>query len=197
MRTSPARLLVFTLLLASASHAWAQGGAKRDALPDMLIAVPALVEGKVIPPFVTESVKRGRVRDIDFLFVNKRTTALDANQAPTPHVKVVMTFVQREGCDGGEPFNVDGAKPPVLVCGVAARGRDDRTAYRVPLAISGTTWTAQLPLATDDNVSVCTLRLRVARSIAAGAREQRYCFDVSTDGVLAADPVIIIRDGGN
>lgn len=197
MRTSPARLFVFTLLLATASHAWAQGAGKRDALPDMLIAVPGLVDGKVTAPFVTESVKRGRVKDIDILFVNKRTTALEANQAPTPHVKVVMTFVQREGCDGGEPFDVTRARAPELVCGAATRGRDDRAALRVPLAIDGTTWTAQLPLAVDDNVSVCTLRLRIARSVAAGAREQRYCFDVSTDGVPAADPVIIIRDGGN
>lgn len=196
MPTSPARLLVFTLVLASATTTFAQG-TKRDALPDMLIAIPGLADGRPSAPFVTESVKRGRVKDIDILFVNKRTTALDANQSPAPHVKVVMSFVQREGCDGGEPFNVTRARAPELVCGVATRGRDDRSATRVPLEIDGTTWTALVPLATDDNVSLCTLRLRIARNVATGAREQRYCFDVTADGVPAADPVIIIRDGGN
>lgn len=170
--------------------------AKRDGLPDMLIAIPALKDGKPGVPFVTDAVKRGRVKDIDFLFLNKRTTALAENQSPAPHVKVVLTFVQRAGCEGGEPFNAAAARP-VLACGVATAGRDDRTPLRVPVEIAGATWTIPLPLAGDDNVSVCTLRVRVTQSVGAGAAPRRYCFDVTADGVPADDPVIIIRDGGN
>jgi hypothetical protein len=201
MRTFTARLFLFMFLVACSSSAWAQGpqggGAKKDTLPEMFIAVPSLVGGQVMPPFVTDSVKRGRVKDIDFLFLNKRTTALDANQLPTPHVKVVMTFAQREGCEAGEPFAVNAAKPPTLVCGKADSGKDDRTTVKVPLEVSGTTWTVLLPLATDDNVSSCTLRLHLARSVAAGGKELRFCFDVTADGAQAADPIIIIRDGGD
>jgi len=170
--------------------------AKRDGLPDMLIAIPELKDGKPGIPFVTDAVKRGRVKDIDFLFLNKRTTALAENQSPSPHVKVVLTFVQREGCEAGEPFNAAAVRP-VLACGVATSGRDDRTAVRVPLQVDGTTWTIPLPLAGDDNASVCTLRVRLTRSVARGEASRRYCFDVTADGVPAADPVIIIRDGGN
>ncbi len=195
MHTATTRLFVLLFVLVCASPAWAQ--AKRDTLPDMLIAVPALDNGTVRPPFVTDSVKRGRVKDIDFLFLNKRTTALAANQAPTPHVKVVITFTQRPGCEGGEPFAVSPTAPPRLVCGVAADGKDDRTAMQIPIEVSGASWTAKLPLAVDDNVSLCTLRLRVARTVAPGGQPLRFCFDVTADGVPAADPVIIIRDGGN
>lgn len=197
MRTTTTRLFLLLFVLACTSSAWAQGGgAKQDALPELFIAVPSLVDGRVMPPFVTDSVKRGRVKDIDVLFVNKRTTAIAANQSPTPHVKVVMTFAQRAGCEGGEPFAVNANNPPTLVCGKAELGKDDRTAVRVPLQINGTIWTALLPLATDDNVSSCMLRLRIARSVAAGGRDLRFCFDVTADGAPAADPVIIIRDGG-
>ena len=195
MRQVTTRLVLLVFALLCASPAFAQG--QRDGLPDMLIAVPDLDAGKAMPPFVTDSVKRGRVKDIHILFINKRTTALAANRAPMPHVPVVMTFTQAQGCEGGNPFAVTASQPPVLECGVAAQGKDDRTSVRVPVEIAGATWTAKLPLATDGNISSCTLRLTVTRTVAAGGRELRYCFDVSADGVPAADPVIIIRDGGN
>jgi hypothetical protein len=70
------------------------------------------------------------VKDIDIL----REQAHDASRQPVAgtHVKVVMSFVQREGCDGGEPFNVTRARAPELVW-VARRAGATIGLVRVPL----------------------------------------------------------------